>query len=63
MENYKIQNFETSLSFSSFALRQSCGFNVFTVIDKVSSVAVFFYGIEIHRIRIAHAHLMLFKFC
>ena len=37
--------------------------NVFIVSDEVSTMAVYFFGIEIHRIRIVHAHLMLFNFC
>ena len=35
----------------------------FIASDEVSTVAVyFFFGTEIHRIRIAHVHLMLVNF-
>ena len=47
MENYKIQNFETSLSFSCHFLalhfNRAAGFNVFIVSDDTSTVAVFIF--------------------
>ena len=62
MKTYKIQNFE--LNFLALYFDRAAVFNVFIISDEVLTVAVyFFFGNEIHRLKIANAHLMVFKFC
>ena len=40
MENYKIKNSETSLSFASY-FNRAAAFNVFIITDEASSVVVY----------------------
>ena len=49
MENYKIQNFEISLSFSCFAqydIHVAAVFKFFIVSEEVSTVAVYFVELK-----------------
>ena len=51
---------KTHCHFLALHFDRTAAFNVFIVSDIVSTVAIYFFGIEIHRISIAHAPVFLF---